>query len=146
MNEDDLQSEFTDEEWEKFHEAHLAGVHTWMRDVAEHRNMTFEEIEELAYGRVWTGGQAKNNGLIDEVGGFQHAVAAAKELAGIPDDEQVTVIHYPEQKSLIEQFTRGGDMASYLSYRTYQFLHHDIPNRMKMMQQGRWWYWDERIK
>ena len=137
---------FTDEEWEKFHKSHLAGVHTWMRDVAAHRNMTFEEIEELAYGRVWTGGQAKANGLIDEVGGLQQAIAAAKELAEIPEDEQVTVVHYPVQKDPLEQLMGGGDMASYLSYKTYQLLHHDIPNRMKMMRQGRWWYWDERIE
>jgi protease-4 len=137
---------FTDEEWEKFQANHLAGVHTWMRDVAEYRNMTFEEIEELAYGRVWTGGQAKANGLIDEVGGFRQAIAAAKELAEIPADEQVTVIHYPLQKSLKEQLMGGGDMASYLSYRAYKVIHHDIPKRMEMMQQGRWWYWNERME
>jgi protease-4 len=136
---------FTDEEWEKFQANHLAGVHTWMRDVAEYRNMTFEEIEELAYGRVWTGGQAKANGLVDEVGGFQQAIAAAKKLAEIPEDEKVTIVHYPEQKSPVQQLMRGGDMGSYLSYRTYKLLHQDIPKRLEMMQQGRWWYWDERM-
>lgn len=137
---------FTDEEWEKFHETHLAGVHAWMRDVAEHRNMSFGEIEELAYGRVWTGRQAADNGLIDEVGGFMQAVAAAKELAGIPEDEQVSVVHYPEQKEPLEQLMSGDDIASYLGYRTYKLLHHDIPGRVKMMQQGRWWYWDAKVE
>ena len=137
---------FTDEEWDKFEQNHMAGVHTWYRDVAEHRGMSFEEIEALAYGRVWTGGQAKANGLIDEVGGFQQAIAAAKELAEIPEEEQVTVIHYPEQKDPIEQLMDGGNMTTYLSYKTYKFLHHDIPNRLKMIQQGRWWYWDAEIK
>jgi ClpP class serine protease len=117
-----------------------------MRDVAAHRNMTFEEIEELAYGRVWTGGQAKANGLIDEVGGFHQAVASAKALAEIPEDEQVNIVHYPVQKDPFEQLMGGGDLASYLSYKTYQLLHHDIPQRVKMMQQGRWWYWDDRIE
>jgi protease-4 len=137
---------FTDEEWEKFEQNHMAGVHTWYRDVAEHRGMTFEELEELAYGRVWTGGQAKANGLIDEVGGFKQAIAAAKELAEIPGDEQVTIVHYPVKKSPLEQLMGKGSMASYLSYKTYQLLHHDIPNRMKMIEQGRWWYWDERME
>jgi len=137
---------FTDEEWEKFEQNHLAGVHTWYRDVAEHRGMTFEEIEELAYGRVWTGGQAKANGLIDEVGGFKQAIAVAKELAEIPEEEQVTVVHYPEQKDLIEQLMSGGDITTYLSYKTYKVLHNDIPNHLKMIQQGRWWYWDAEIK
>jgi protease-4 len=136
---------FTEEEWKKFQDNHLAGVHTWMRDVAERRNMSFEEIEELAYGRVWTGGQAQANGLIDEVGGFQQAIAAAKELAEIPEDEQVSILHYPEHKSPIEQFMGGGDMVSYLSYRTYKLIHYDIPKRLEMMQQGRWWYWNEQL-
>ncbi len=137
---------FSEEQWEKFEKNHMAGVHTWMRDVAKHRNMTFEELEQLAYGRVWTGGQAKENGLIDEVGGLQHAIAAAKELAEIPADEQVTLDHYPEQKSPLEQLTGGGDMASYLGYKTYRLLHHDIPKRLKAMQQGRWYYWDGKVE
>jgi protease-4 len=137
---------FTDEEWEKFHKAHLAGVHIWMRDVASYRNMSFEEIETLAYGRVWTGGQAKANGLVDEVGGFSQAVAAAKELADIPREEKVTIVHYPEHKNPLEQLMGGGDMASYLSYKAYRLLHHDIPKRIEMIQQGRWWYWDESIE
>ena len=135
---------FTDEEWDKYHQSHLAGVHTWMRDVAKHRNMTFEEIEQLAYGRVWTGAQAKANGLIDDIGGFQQAIATAKKLAEIPKDEQVAIVHYPKQKGPLEQLMRGGDLASYLSYKTYHLFNHDIPERIKMMQQGRWWYWDER--
>jgi protease-4 len=137
---------FTDEQWDKFQENHLAGVHTWMRDVAKFRGMTFEEIEELAYGRVWTGAQAKANGLIDDVGGLQQAIAAAKDLAEIPEDEKVTLDHYPKRKSTFQQLTGGGDMASYLSYRTYKLLHHDIPARLEMIQQGRWWYWDSKIE
>lgn len=137
---------FSDEEWEKFEANHMAGVHTWMKDIAKFRNMTFKEVEKLAYGRVWTGGQAKANGLIDEVGGLQHAIAAAKELAEIPADEQVTLVHYPVQKSPFEQLRGGGSIASYLGYKTYRLLHHDIPNRLKAMQQGRWYYWDGKVE
>jgi protease-4 len=137
---------FSDDQWEKFEKNHLAGVHTWMRDIARFRNMTFEEVEKLGYGRVWTGGQAKANGLIDEIGGLNQAIAAAKELAGIPADEQVTLDHYPVQKSPFQQITGGGDMASYLSFKAYRLLHHEIPDRLKAIQQGRWYYWDGKIE
>ena len=137
---------FTEDEWDKFHKTHLAGVHAWMRDVAKHRNMSFEEIEELAYGRVWTGKQAKANGLIDEVGGLQQAIAAAKALAEIPEEEQVTIDHLPKKLGLFEQLMGGNNLSTYLNYKMYKLLHHDIPNRMNKMQQGRWRYWDERIE
>jgi protease-4 len=136
---------FTEEEWDKYRRNHLAGIHEWMRNVAKFRNMTFEEVEELAYGRVWTGGQAKANGLIDEVGGFQQVIAAAKELAEIPADEKVTIEHYPKIKDPLEQIMSGGNMASYLAYRTYRWLNYDVPERLELMQKGRFWYWDERM-
>jgi len=114
--------DFTDEQWQIFIDDHWEGVNTWMQDIADHRGMTFEEIELLAHGRVWTGRQAKESGLIDELGGQVDAVALAKELAGIPEDEQVTVVHYPEKKSLIEEILsgEGGFMmaAKMVAYRT----------------------------
>ena len=51
----------------------------------------------------------------------------------------------PEQKSPVQQLMGGGDLGTYLSYRTYKLLHQDIPKHLEMIQQGRWWYWDERM-
>ncbi len=54
--------------------------------VAEGREMEREEVEKLAGGRVWTGRQAAEDGLVDRLGGFEEALSAARELADLPDD------------------------------------------------------------
>src|SRR5688500_7884437 len=54
--------------------------------VANGRNMDVEKANSIGQGHVWTGTQAKENGLIDEFGGFEKAVAIAKDLAGLPED------------------------------------------------------------
>ncbi len=100
-------SDFTDKQWEIFTADHWEGFNDWLGDIADHRGMKFEEAESLAHGRVWSGRQAKENGLIDELGGQAEAIELVKELAGIPADESVTVVHYPEKKSLIEEILSG---------------------------------------
>jgi protease IV len=52
--------------------------------VAEGRGMTQERVHELARGRVWTGADAVANGLVDELGGLDHATAVARRRAGLP--------------------------------------------------------------
>ena len=59
---------FTPEQRARFEEDHWAGFNIWLEDVAKHRDMTFEQAERLAHGRVWSGRQAKENGLVDELG------------------------------------------------------------------------------
>ena len=85
--------DFTDEERERFEDNHWKGFNDWLRDVADRRGMSFEEAEGLAHGRVWSGRQAKENGLIDELGGLARAIEIAKDLAEVPADEMVSVVH-----------------------------------------------------
>ncbi len=73
---------------------------TFTRQAAEGRGMTHEAILEVAEGRVWTGSQALQIGLIDEIGGLENAIASARRLAGIAADATVTV--YPKEKSFFE--------------------------------------------
>ncbi|MDB5460410.1 MAG: signal peptide peptidase SppA [Caulobacteraceae bacterium] len=51
--------------------------------VADGRHMSFDKVRDIAKGRVWTGAQAKQLGLVDEVGGFYEAVDKAKSLSGL---------------------------------------------------------------
>jgi len=119
--ESDLQ-DFTPEERARFEENHWNGFNDWLRDVAEHRDMSFEDAEKLAHGRVWTGRQAVANGLVDEIGDLKHAIELAGQLAGIPADEQVTVEHFPKQKGLLESLMNGDSSAAtaahWIVYRT----------------------------
>ncbi len=65
--------------------------------VAEGRKMSVEAVDKIGKGRVWTGAQAKDLGLVDEVGDFNRAVAVAKELAKIEAKTRVKLVRYPEE-------------------------------------------------
>jgi protease IV len=78
------------------------GYDIFLERVAEGRNMTKEEVMKVASGRVWTGNQALENGLVDVLGGLDDAIKIAAEKAGIPDDYRV--VYYPEFKPWFERF------------------------------------------
>ncbi len=62
---------------------------------AEGRNMSFEDVDRVARGRVWTGADALERGLVDELGGLRTAVQRAKVLAGLDADTEVRLVSYP---------------------------------------------------
>jgi len=73
---------------------------TFKQRVADGRDMTVEDVDEVAQGRVWTGKKASTIGLVDELGGLDDALAAAAELA---DLENYRVKEYPRTKEPIQQ-------------------------------------------
>ena len=84
-------------------EAQLRSFYTeFVRRAAESRHTTPEKIDSLAQGRVWTGRQAKENGLVDELGGLDRAIAIAKERAHIPASSEVEVVTYPQPRSFYQ--------------------------------------------
>jgi protease-4 len=122
-------ADFTPEQRKRFEDNHWAGFDMWLRDVAEHRKMSYEQITALALGRVWTGRQAKANGLIDELGGLDKAIELAKELAEIPADQKVTVVHYPKKKGLLQSIldSEGGGMAAAAAnWVIYRYIRDDV--------------------
>ena len=80
----------------------------FLRVVSEGRNKQRGEIEPLAQGRVWLGIQAERNGLVDELGGLDRAVALIKEKAGIGAGEHVRLIPYPKKRSFWEYLMNQG--------------------------------------
>jgi protease-4 len=76
--------------------------------VAQGRGKTNEEVDTLGQGRVWTGTQAKENGLVDDFGGLEKAIQTAKELAGLPADKDVKRVIFPAPVTLIERLLGGG--------------------------------------
>jgi len=78
---------------------------------ADGRNMSYDEVDNIAQGRVWTGKQALENGLIDKLGDYYTAISMAKKMAGIPADEYVKLAIYPKQKTLLERIFSGAIMA-----------------------------------
>ncbi|TAN40646.1 MAG: signal peptide peptidase SppA [Nitrospirae bacterium] len=81
----------------------LDNVHAqFIRAVAEGRKMTPEAVKLLADGRIFTGEQALQNGLIDEIGTLDDAEKAAARLAGLPEDSEV--VTKKEKMSLFDLF------------------------------------------
>lgn len=77
--------------------------------VAEHRKMDVDEVHEVAQGRVWTGAEAKKVGLVDELGGFERALAMAKEKAKIAATDDVAVVIFPSPKSPFDRLFEEAD-------------------------------------
>jgi protease-4 len=87
----------------------------FVEKVAESRHLTPERVDAMAQGRVWTGRQARELGLVDQLGGLDAALAIAKQRANIPADEDVELVVYPPRRSfyeaLAEQFGGGATQA-----------------------------------
>jgi len=96
---------------EPFTQAQLAGYTRQMSDiyedftgkVAEGRNIPIATVKEIAKGRVWTGEQALERGLVDALGGLRTAINIAKEEADIDADKEVHLKQFPRPKTTQEQ-------------------------------------------
>ena len=82
--------------------------------VSASRGMTPEAVDAIGRGRVFTGVQALENGLVDVLGGFDEALAEAKMLADIDPDTEVQLVHFPRPLSWWQELTktRGSDQVA----------------------------------
>ncbi|HXJ01449.1 MAG TPA: signal peptide peptidase SppA [Micropepsaceae bacterium] len=82
--------------------------------VAAGRKMPLDRVQQVARGRVWTGADAKERGLVDELGGFWVAVDDVKKLAGIAPDARVVFKNYPAPRGIVGAVSRmlGSSEAS----------------------------------
>lgn len=78
---------------------------TFTGKAAAGRKISKDEIKKVASGRVWTGEQAKERGLVDVLGGYDDAIRIAAEKAGISDNYRVRL--YPRIKNFLEQLTES---------------------------------------
>ena len=70
--------------------------------VAESRKRKYEEIEPLAQGRAWLGSQARERGLVYELGGLDRAIELVKQKARIPKNDKIRLVDYPGKRSIFE--------------------------------------------
>ena len=80
--------------------------------VAEGRDMTVEEVDEVAQGRVWTGSDALKIGLVDEIGTLEDAIAYAALMAGDSDLTKWGIASYPKPLTIMEQLLMQFGKAS----------------------------------
>ncbi len=114
---------FNPSELKKVQDELQAFYDQFVEKVAQSRHTTPEKVDAIAQGRVWTGRQAKDNGLVDALGGLDTAIAIAKQRAKLAVDADVELVVYPPRKSfyelLSEQFGGGASdklaMSSWLA-------------------------------
>jgi protease-4 len=100
---------------EKLSPAALARLQTAVLDayqlfltrVSDGRGLSIEQVDAIAQGRVWTGRQALEIGLVDELGGLHTAVRRAKQKVGLEPTDDVYLIPFPKEKSLSMQLTEA---------------------------------------
>jgi len=112
--------DWTEEEAEMVADNHWRGFNAWVEDIAKHREMTFEEVDSVARGRVWTGRQAIERNLVDELGGIDAAIEIIKEKVEAPAGDNVTFVHYPVKKSFVESLMAGELATGVKESLTYQ--------------------------
>jgi protease-4 len=102
---------FSDTERKKFEELIKTTYYDqFLPKVAKGRGKNAEYIDSIGQGRVWTGRQGKENGLVDEFGGLDKAIEIAKQLANIPADKSVQRVIRPQPPSFLEQLmSSSGD-------------------------------------
>jgi len=94
--------DYSPAEWARF-EAWLDRVYVdFTGKVAEGRKLPKEKVLQIAKGRIWSGQDAKNLGLVDELGGYDTALNLAKKAANIPDGDDVRIVVYPRQKTFLQ--------------------------------------------
>jgi protease IV len=114
---------FSPDEKRRMAENMQATYNTFVEKAAQGRNTTPEKIDAVGQGRVWTGRQAKQIGLVDELGGLDRAVSIAKQKAKIAQDQDVELVIYPPRKSFYDLFKspfgasdRAATLASLLGF------------------------------
>jgi len=92
----------TPEGREKIRRGVEANYHGFVTRVAESRRRKYEEIEPLAQGRVWLGSQARERGLVDELGGLDRAIELLKQKDRIPQDQKIRLVDYPGKRTIVD--------------------------------------------
>jgi protease IV len=108
-------------ETEKFSDEERAKFEDWIKTtyyndfipkVAKGRKKDAQYVDSVGQGRVWTGAQARDRGLVDEFGGLDKAIEVAKQLAKIPADKGVEQVVLPYPTTFLQQLLSGGDENS----------------------------------
>ena len=109
--------------------------------VAEGRGKSFDEVNEMARGRVWTGADAKERGLVDVIGNLDDAIAGAVELAGLDSLGIDDIVYLPEMKNPLEAFieefagvTVAGEVLEYMGMSEQQTL--ELMRVHRMLESG----------
>lgn len=103
---------YTDDQWAAVNAEADAIYADFTAKVSAGRKLPLAKVREIAKGRVWSGADAKANGLVDALGGFWTAADVAKKLAKIPADQRVAYVAYPRPQGLIDTLQKWCGVAA----------------------------------
>ncbi|MBI3279167.1 MAG: signal peptide peptidase SppA [Acidobacteria bacterium] len=79
---------------------------------AQARRVSYENLDQVAQGRVWLGSHARAKGLVDELGGLDRAVELVRQKARIRPDEKIGIVRYPPRRTIFEQWLKSASEPS----------------------------------
>ncbi len=97
---------------QKLHDSIEATYRSFVSKVASARKKTYDQIDPLAQGRVWMGTQARDNGLVDELGGLDRAIALVRKKANLSATGDTNLVMYPPRRSLFEVLANSSSEAT----------------------------------
>jgi protease IV len=106
---------FTEEQRARVRAELGAGYTLFKARVAEGRGLAAEEVEAVARGRVWTGAQAVERGLVDELGDLEQAAGRARTLAQVPANRYAPLVNLPVPKRYQAPLASAGDTGAWLA-------------------------------
>ena len=107
------QTGFSEDEWAKLNQWLDFVYEDFTSKAARARGMTPEAVHEVARGRVWTGLDALERGLVDELGGLRRAVEIARQRAGLPDDAPLRPVPSVPPLQKLRQPRNSDDPAAF---------------------------------
>lgn len=113
-----MAEEFTSDEWINIQKSLDHYYDIFLKKVADGRHLSLDKTRNIAKGQVWTGKQAKELGLVDELGGFLKALSVAKQLTNIPEETYVEIVIMEEStfaESLFDDLFESVELISGLS-------------------------------
>jgi len=106
----------------------------FVKKVADSRKRPVNQIEPIAQGRVWLGEQARENGLVDELGGLDRAIDVLKRKASVPATDTVSLSIYPPSRSFFDLILSSPPDASVEERVAYAFGLHRQPSLPKLLR------------
>lgn len=103
---------YSEEQWNYLQQNLDTVYNDFVSKVASGRNIPIDKVKNIAKGRIYTGAQALELGLVDTLGGFYEAFTSAKMLMGIPATSSIPVKIFPKKRSIWKRvFSEGADSS-----------------------------------
>jgi protease IV len=99
---DSLSVPLSDAARQKLHESLEWTYKEFVSKVASARRRTYNQVDPLAQGRVWMGAQARQNGLVDQLGGLNESIALVRKRAHLSEGGETDLVAFPPRQSLLD--------------------------------------------